>query len=74
MIDEIKNLPESTLSFQQGIYDFFMGWHTGIANHERTTANILKTDVNRLIDVVYAIVQDESLRAVLENIGCCEGT
>lgn len=27
MIDEIKNLPESKLSFQQGSYDFFMGWH-----------------------------------------------
>lgn len=73
MIDEIKNAPESKLSFQQGSYDFFMGWHTGITNHERAVANILKTGINRLIDVVYAIVQDESLRTVLGNLGPCEG-
>ena len=73
MIDEIRNMPESKLSFQQGSYDFFMGWHTGITNHERVVANILKTGVNRLIDTVYAIVQDESYRTVLENIGDCPG-
>ena len=73
MIDQIKNLPESKLSFQQGSYDFFMGWHTGITNHERTVANILKGGVNKIIDAVYAVVQDESLRTVLDNIGPCEG-
>ncbi|KAF4628188.1 hypothetical protein G7Y89_g9964 [Cudoniella acicularis] len=71
MIDEIRNIPESKLSFQQGSYDFFMGWHTGVTNHERTVANILKTGVNRIIDVVYGVVQDESYRTVLENIGDC---
>lgn len=70
MINEIKKIPEFELSFQQGSYDFFMGWHTGITNHERIVANILETNVNRLIDVVYAIVQDESLlRTVLGNLG-----
>lgn len=73
MIDEIRNIPESKLSFQQGSYDFFMGWHTGVTNHERTVATILKTGVNRIIDVVYGVVQDESYRTVLENIGTCEG-
>ena len=73
MIDQIKNLPESRLSFQQGSYDFFMGWHTGITNHERVVANIFKGGVNRIIDAVYAAVQDESLRTVLGNIGTCEG-
>ena len=73
MIDEIRNIPESKLSFQQGSYDFFMGWHTGVTNHERAVANILKTGVNRIIDVVYGVVQDESYRTVLENIGECEG-
>ena len=73
MIDQIKNLPESKLSFQQGSYDFFMGWHTGITNHERTVANILKGGVNKIIDAVYAVVQDECLRTVLDNIGPCEG-
>lgn len=74
MIDQIKNLPESKLSFQQGSYDFFMGWHTGITNHERVVANILKGGVNKIIDAVYAVLQDESLRTVLGNIGSCEGT
>ena len=73
MIDLIKILPESRLSFQQGSYDFFMGWHTGITNHERAVANILKGGVNTIIDAVYAVVQDESLRTVLQNIGPCEG-
>ena len=74
MIDEIKALPEAKLSFQQGSYDFFMGWHTGITNHERAVANILKTGVNKLIDTVYAVVQDEASRTVLNQIGPCEGT
>lgn len=73
MIDEIKNAPESKLSFQQDSYDFFTDWHTGITNHDRAVANILKTSINRLIDVVYAVVQDESLRTVLGNLGPCEG-
>lgn len=73
MIDEIRNIPESKLSFQQGSYDFFMGWHTGVTNHERVVANILKTGVNRIIDVVYGVVQDESYRTVLEKIGECPG-
>lgn len=73
MIDQIKNLPESKLSFQQGSYDFFMGWHTGITNHERAVANILKGGVDKIIDAVYAVVQDESSRTVLQNIGPCEG-
>ena len=51
-----------------------MGWHTGITNHERAVANILKGGVNKIIDAVYAVVQDESLRTVLDNIGPCEGT
>lgn len=42
MIDEIKNAPEYKLIFQQGSYNFFMGWHTGITNHEKAVANILK--------------------------------
>ena len=49
-----------------------MGWHTGITNHERVVANILKSGVNRLIDAVYSIVQDESLRTVIDQIGPCE--
>lgn len=73
MIDEIKNAPESKLSFQQGSYDFFMGWHTGITNHERAVANILRISINRLIDVVYTIVQEESLRTVVGNLGPCDG-
>lgn len=71
-MDEIRNIPESKLSFQQGSYDFFMGWHTGVTNHERTVANILKIGVNRIIDVVYGVVQNESYRTVLGNIGECE--
>ena len=74
MIDQIKNLPESRLSFQQGFYDFFMGWHTGITNHERVVANLFKGGVNKIIDAVYAVVQDESLRTVPGNIGTCKGT
>ena len=50
-----------------------MGWHIGITNHERVVAGILKTGVNRLIDAVYSIVQDESLRTVIENLGDCDG-
>lgn len=73
MIDEIKNVPESMMSFQQASYDFFTGWHTGITNHEITVTNILKTSVNRLIDGVHAIVQDEALRTALGNLGPCEG-
>lgn len=72
MIDEVRNIPEPKFSFQQGSYDFFMGWHTGITNHERTVATILKTSIQRLIDVCYAIVQDEGRRTVIDQIGECE--
>ena len=35
-------------------------------------ANILKGRVIGIIDAVYAVVQDESLRPVLSNIGSCD--
>ena len=73
MIDELRNIPESKLSFQQGSYDFFMGWHTGITNHERVVANLLRTGVSKIIDLVYGVVQDEASRTVLEKIGDCPG-
>lgn len=44
------------VSFQQGSYEVSMWWHIGIANYERIMANILKTSVNRLIDVEYTFV------------------
>ena len=73
MLDEIRNIPKSKLSFQQGCYDFFMGWHTGVTNHERAIANVLKTAANKVNDVVYGAVQDESYRTVLEKVGECLG-
>lgn len=73
MIDEIRSIPESILSFQQASYDFFIGWHTGISSHERIVASILRNDVKRLVDVAYEAVQDEAARAVREKIGDCPG-
>ncbi|KAF7513037.1 hypothetical protein GJ744_011303 [Endocarpon pusillum] len=69
MIDEIKNAPESKLSFQQASYDIFVGQHTGVTNHERAVANILRVGVLRLIDAVYPAIQDEALRAILSELG-----
>ena len=74
MIDQIKSQPEAKLSFQQGSYDFFMGVHTGVTNHERAVANILRVGVHRLIDAVYPVVQDEALRTVLTQLGDSKGT
>lgn len=61
MTDEIRNIPESSLSFQKD----------GVTNRGSAVADILKTSGNSIIDVVYGAVQDESYRTVLENIGDC---
>lgn len=73
MNNEIRNLPESKLSSQQGSYCFFMGWRTDATNHKTAIANGLKTSENGIFDIIYGVVQDESYRTVLEKIGDCPG-
>jgi hypothetical protein len=72
-IEEIKNAPESKLSFQQGSYEFFLGIHTGITGHEQAMAALIRRDVGRLLDRVYSVVENEALNAVMSQIGPCEG-
>lgn len=72
MIDEvILRVPEAKLSFQQGSYDFFASQHTGITNHEKAVAVMLRTGINHIIDTVQGVVEDEASRTVRENIGEC---
>jgi hypothetical protein len=71
-IEDVRNNPESTLSFQQASYDFFLGDFTGITGHEKATATTIRRDVGRLLDSVYEIVQDKALAAILEEIGPCD--
>ncbi|KAH8703478.1 cytochrome P450 [Talaromyces proteolyticus] len=72
-VDDIKTNAQSTLSFQESSYDFFIGEFTGITGHEQATATLIRRDVGRLLDQVYEIVQDAALNAILEEIGPCEG-
>ncbi|KAJ5598094.1 Cytochrome P450 [Penicillium hordei] len=70
-LNVIKSSTDTTLSFQQGSYDLFLGDHIGITGHEKATASLLRGHLGRLLDRVYTVVDDETAQAMKTQIGEC---
>jgi len=72
-LNELKSLPESTLSFHGAFYSRFQGKYVGISttpNH--TLVQSVKVDLTRNISHVLSMLQDEMEYAAQDAIGPCE--
>ncbi|KAF8852075.1 cytochrome P450 monooxygenase [Acephala macrosclerotiorum] len=71
-IDEIKNLPESKLSFTQGIMNRLAGKYTTMGEHDQSLVDSVKIDLTRNIARTLAGLQDEADFAIPSTFGECE--
>jgi hypothetical protein len=70
-VDDIKNLPEDTLSFQKQVTARFLGKYTGLGVND-TLVQSVKVDLTRNTPEILEELQDEVGYSTRLHIGDCE--
>jgi hypothetical protein len=72
LLDEIRNLPESQVSFRREIAQNFLSRHTGIGEDRPELLAAIKTELTRNISSTLDNLQDEIRYAFNKELGPCE--
>ncbi|PQE08811.1 cytochrome p450 monooxygenase protein [Rutstroemia sp. NJR-2017a WRK4] len=71
-LDEVRNLPETKVSFTKEIYRMFIGRYTGIGHDSPILIKAVKTDLTRHIASTLTALQDEMRYSLDKEFGPCE--
>ncbi|KAI9641427.1 hypothetical protein NHQ30_010234 [Ciborinia camelliae] len=70
--DEVRNLPETNVSFAQEVTRMFHGKYTGIGNDSPAIIQTVKMDLTRHVASTVDALQDEMRYALDKEFGTCE--
>ncbi|KAJ8068048.1 hypothetical protein OCU04_003624 [Sclerotinia nivalis] len=70
--DEVRNLPESKVSFMEDVANIFLAKHTGIGEDSPAITKVVKTDLTRHVASTVDALQDEMRYALDKEFGTCE--
>lgn len=71
MLDEVRNLPEKTASFDKLVREVFLGKHTGFGEDRPEIIAAIKVDLTRNIASALDGMQDEIKYALSQELGSC---
>ncbi|RDL34360.1 uncharacterized protein BP5553_07488 [Venustampulla echinocandica] len=72
VLDEVRNLPETQVSFMKSVRDIFLYKHTGIGEDRPEIITAVKVDLTRHIASVLDGLQDEIQYSMNKELGACE--
>lgn len=72
VLEEVRNLPESQVSFRAFVAQMFMAQHTGIGKDRPETIKAVKVDLTRHIASTLDDLQDEVRYSFDKELGTCE--